>query len=237
VRAEGATATQKPQAETLGNRRSEILSVAASLFAERGFENTTVRQIGHAVGLLSGSLYHYFESKEEIAAEVIISYLRQRLEDCQQLVMEHSDPRELLAELLRTEIRDAADHPAARLVNRNSMAVLALMPVYQPIKELAVGVRNVWMDAIHRGIAEGLFREDVDPEVFYSLARKSASMAMQIWVGGLGDGPEQMAARYGVEGVCDAWITVLLNGFQVHQGTSRAASPRTKARPPARARK
>jgi TetR/AcrR family transcriptional regulator, cholesterol catabolism regulator len=237
MRTAAAAATQKSQAETPGSRRSEILSVAADLFAERGFENTTVRQIGNAVGLLSGSLYHYFDSKEAIAAEVIISYLRQRLDDCQKLRAEHTEPRELLAELLRTEIRDAADHPAARLVNRNSMAMLELMPMYPPIGELALGVRKVWMDAIERGISEGSFRDDVDPEVFYSLARKSASLAMQIWVGGLGDGPEQMATRFGVDGVATAWITVLLNGFQVHAPPARPAASRTKDRPPARSRK
>ena len=44
-------------------RREELLAIAASLFAERGFKNTTVRDIADAAGILSGSLYHHFDSK------------------------------------------------------------------------------------------------------------------------------------------------------------------------------
>ncbi len=44
-------------------RRDEILAIAAQLFAERGFAATTVREIADAAGILSGSLYHHFDSK------------------------------------------------------------------------------------------------------------------------------------------------------------------------------
>jgi AcrR family transcriptional regulator len=48
-----------------------ILRAAARLFAEHGFETTSVRQIADEVGLLPGSLYHHFDTKEEILHEVI----------------------------------------------------------------------------------------------------------------------------------------------------------------------
>ena len=53
-----------------GSRRDEILAIAALQFAERGVASTTVRDIGAAAGILSGSLYHHFESKEQILGEV-----------------------------------------------------------------------------------------------------------------------------------------------------------------------
>ena len=43
---------------------SELLELAASMFAERGLRATTVRDIADAAGILSGSLYHHFDSKE-----------------------------------------------------------------------------------------------------------------------------------------------------------------------------
>jgi TetR/AcrR family transcriptional regulator, cholesterol catabolism regulator len=52
-------------------RRAQIIEVAARYFAEFGFEATTVRQIADEVGILPGSLYHHFETKEEILHEVI----------------------------------------------------------------------------------------------------------------------------------------------------------------------
>ncbi|MFS2008837.1 TetR/AcrR family transcriptional regulator [Azospirillum sp. CT11-132] len=48
------------------DRRQRIIIEAASLFASKGFEATSIRDIASASGILSGSLYHHFASKEEI---------------------------------------------------------------------------------------------------------------------------------------------------------------------------
>src|SRR5436305_11634457 len=56
---------------TGSERRDEILAIAAQLFAERGFAATTVREIADAAGILSGSLYHHFDSKESMADELV----------------------------------------------------------------------------------------------------------------------------------------------------------------------
>lgn len=47
-------------------RRNLIMSEAAHLFASRGFEATTIRDIAAAAGILGGSIYYHFQSKEEI---------------------------------------------------------------------------------------------------------------------------------------------------------------------------
>ena len=41
------------------------------MFADRGFGATTVREIADAAGILSGSLYHHFDSKESIVDELV----------------------------------------------------------------------------------------------------------------------------------------------------------------------
>src|SRR5688572_32412644 len=55
-------------------RRSELLGIAAGLFAEKGFRNTTVRDIADAAGILSGSLYHHFDSKESLVDEILSTF-------------------------------------------------------------------------------------------------------------------------------------------------------------------
>jgi AcrR family transcriptional regulator len=52
------------------DRRQQILAVAATLFAKRGYDRVSVRQIADAAGIMGGSLYHHFSSKEEIFREV-----------------------------------------------------------------------------------------------------------------------------------------------------------------------
>jgi AcrR family transcriptional regulator len=197
-----------------GGRRDEILELAAGLFAEQGIDRTTVREIGNAAGMLSGSLYHHFDSKETIVGEVITGYLEERLADCQSIVIAFPDPRERLAELLRSELRDVAKSNSARVVNTPSMYVLGLLPTQKKIHDLAAQVRSVWMDTIRAGVEQGIFRNDVDVEIFYALARKTTSIAQQ-WVDGLSwpAGPKKLTSKFGLETVSEAWISVLLGGF------------------------
>jgi AcrR family transcriptional regulator len=57
------------------DRREVILREAAELFARQGVAATTVREIADAAGILSGSLYHHFTSKDEIVDAVVSSFL------------------------------------------------------------------------------------------------------------------------------------------------------------------
>src|SRR5687768_8006525 len=52
------------------DRRQEILDAAQALFAKRGFQGTSMRDIADAVGILGGSLYHHFQSKEAMYLEI-----------------------------------------------------------------------------------------------------------------------------------------------------------------------
>ena len=56
-------------------RRSEIVAIAAELFAARGYADTTVREIADAAGILSGSLYHHFDSKESMVEALLRDFL------------------------------------------------------------------------------------------------------------------------------------------------------------------
>ncbi len=53
------------------DRKTEILSAAADCFTRFGYDETTLDDIGGMVGVNKASLYHYFENKDAIFAEVI----------------------------------------------------------------------------------------------------------------------------------------------------------------------
>ena len=53
------------------SRRAELVRTAARLFRDQGYERTTVRDLGNAVGLQSGSLFYHFRTKEEILVAVM----------------------------------------------------------------------------------------------------------------------------------------------------------------------
>ncbi len=67
------TPTSSGHAYDDGTRRTEILQTAASLIASSGLR-TSLQDIADAAGILPGSLYHHFESKEAILVELLHRY-------------------------------------------------------------------------------------------------------------------------------------------------------------------
>ena len=47
-----------------------LLAVATRLFAEKGFEGTSVQEIVAAAGVTKGAMYHYFASKDDLLYEI-----------------------------------------------------------------------------------------------------------------------------------------------------------------------
>ncbi len=58
-------------AESTAQRLDEVLMVAESLFAQRGYEATSVRDIAEALGLQAGSLYAHIESKDDLLHQIL----------------------------------------------------------------------------------------------------------------------------------------------------------------------
>ena len=59
------------------SRLPQVLDEAARLFRSRGFEGTSVRDIARAVGMLPGSLYCHFATKEELLVAVYVKGVQQ----------------------------------------------------------------------------------------------------------------------------------------------------------------
>lgn len=73
-------------------RRAELLHLAADLFASRGVRATTVRDIADAAGILSGSLYHHFDSKESMVDEILRGFLDDLFDRYRKIVAAGSIP-------------------------------------------------------------------------------------------------------------------------------------------------
>ncbi|RLJ71610.1 TetR family transcriptional regulator [Hydrogenivirga caldilitoris] len=76
----GSRVSKKQSGEQ--TKRSIILT-AKKLFVEKGYFNTSMRDIAKEAGVSTGALYHHFESKEEIAGEIYretVEKIKERLE-------------------------------------------------------------------------------------------------------------------------------------------------------------
>ncbi|MGE0843020.1 TetR/AcrR family transcriptional regulator [Pseudonocardia sp.] len=88
-----------------GERRAEIVTVAARTFAEQGYSNVGMRDIADALGIRSASLYHHFSSKEEILYAICLSVTREPVEENLPLLDAAGTPAERLTALVRAHIR------------------------------------------------------------------------------------------------------------------------------------
>ena len=107
--------------------RDELLELAATMFAERGLRATTVRDIADSAGILSGSLYHHFESKEEMVDEVLRDFLDWLFARYQEIVDTEPNPLERLKGLFMASF-EAIEHRHAAgrdLPGRGQAAVVA----------------------------------------------------------------------------------------------------------------
>lgn len=84
--------------------RGRLLSAAARLFLDKGYERTTVRDIAAAVGIQSGSIFHHFPSKEAILFAVIEEVIRANTGRLQQACNAAQTAEERLRALIRLEL-------------------------------------------------------------------------------------------------------------------------------------
>ncbi|MEJ3657431.1 TetR/AcrR family transcriptional regulator [Actinomycetes bacterium KLBMP 9759] len=73
-----------------------LLEVATRLFAERGFERTSVAQIVETAGVTKGALYHYFDSKDDLLHEIYARVLRMQLQRLTEIASGDGGPAERL---------------------------------------------------------------------------------------------------------------------------------------------
>lgn len=90
-------AAPRPRASRKGSelpddRRQVLIGEAARLFGSKGYENTSMRDIAAAVGILPGSLYYHFPSKEDLFVAVYSFAVSQSLDAVKTAVASRVDP-------------------------------------------------------------------------------------------------------------------------------------------------
>ena len=80
--------------------RQRILAAAVKLFAERGFDATTVQEVVAAAGVTKGALYHHFASKDELLYEIYRGVIGKQNADLDAIVEQRKGNAETVREIL-----------------------------------------------------------------------------------------------------------------------------------------
>ena len=86
-------------------RREEIVAVSASLFKQKGYSATTMREIAEQVGMEAASMYNHIKSKEEVLGEICFKIADEYIAQLTTIEMQFKSPIEQLTELIRLHIR------------------------------------------------------------------------------------------------------------------------------------
>ncbi|GAB2659946.1 TetR/AcrR family transcriptional regulator [Prescottella soli] len=155
------------------DRKSEILDAAAALFAVQGIAGTSMREIGDAVGLNAGALYHYFRSKGAIVNELVTGFLADLLAHYRAMDLDRLEPRARLKTIVDVSLTTGAARPDATKVYHAEFANLRKLRDYAEARALADEIQKIWLDAIEAGKDTGILRKDVPSKVFHRFLRDS----------------------------------------------------------------
>jgi AcrR family transcriptional regulator len=104
-----------PQAELTKAESStvarHIARVAAKLFADRGYEATSVREIVEAAGVAKPTLYYYYRSKEGLAHAIVTLPLKTLVGTLRQIVVTTTDPMDCLAAVIEAQYSFCREDP------------------------------------------------------------------------------------------------------------------------------
>jgi AcrR family transcriptional regulator len=106
--------------------RSRLRELALRLFAEQGYEKTSLREIAERLGVTKAALYYYFKSKEDIVRSLVEDYVA---ELDQLIAWGNTQPRTAAAraEIIRRYLRIVANGAGVfRMLQQNQAAVSSL---------------------------------------------------------------------------------------------------------------
>jgi AcrR family transcriptional regulator len=177
-------------------RRQELLAIAAQLFAERGFKNTTVRDIADAAGILSGSLYHHFDSKESIVDELLDTFQQSLWQQYDAIEASELSPRQKLEAVVRISFDAIDQHHSEVAIFQTDAAYLATFERFAYLEERNIRFRKLWTGLLTEGVAAGELRSDLNVELVYRFLRDTVWVAVRWYRPGGDLSPAQVADQY-----------------------------------------
>lgn len=136
-------------------RQQEVVATAARVFAERGYQETTMQDLTEATGLAAGGLYHYIGSKEQLLLRICDELLEPLLEQAREIVARDGSAEEHLHELMRAWLAHIASHRHHMLVFAQERHVIERDPRWREVRAQRKAFEQILDDVLARGEQDG----------------------------------------------------------------------------------
>ena len=138
-------------------RQQEVIAVAARLFAERGYQATSMSDLTEATGLAAGGLYHYIGSKDDLLFKVCDQLMEPLLVRAREIVRGDAPADEQLRDLVRVWIEHIAEHRHHMLVFQQERQVIERQPHWRRVRTRRKEFERILDGVLAAGEQEGLF--------------------------------------------------------------------------------
>ncbi|MCX4962147.1 MULTISPECIES: TetR/AcrR family transcriptional regulator [Streptomyces] len=190
------TSQKKPQVTASPERRRELLDTAAEVFAAQGYNATTVRKIADAAGMLAGSLYYHFDSKESMLDEILSAFLTELWDGYDTVLAAGLGPRETIEALVTESFREIDRHRAAVAIYQKESRTLSAQPRFHYLSDSQQKFEKAWLGTLERGVEAKVFRADLDIRLTYRFVRDTVWVAASWYRPGGQHSPEEIARQY-----------------------------------------
>jgi AcrR family transcriptional regulator len=212
----------------MSERRAEILEAATRRIAEHGFESTTVRQIGDDAGILSGSLYHHFATKDEMLHEIVQGVVRRMRANTLRIAQARVDAERRLIALILLELGELTANQKVHAILTNERRLFRQKAEFRYVVKAKMGIYRAWKKVLQDGVKAKLFRADID--VFLTILtvlrmlNNAADWFRNDEAQGFGDDSD---SSYSLDKVIDFHLQFILSGVRIPQRESEPI-PRTE---------
>lgn len=139
------------------------MEAAVKLFAGKGFDNTSVRDVATSAGVNVAMISYYFGSKEKLLEAIFIKYIttmRTRLEEI--VFASNVTPAEKIDRIIETYIDTIAANRHFHLLMIREQGVMKNKVMYDGVKSLKLKNTSLIKGAIKAGAQAGVFKKNVD---------------------------------------------------------------------------
>lgn len=151
-------------------KKEQIIRAAIRLFARKGFARTTISDIAREAGTGKGTIYEYFETKDEIIHDSFNFFIKQLEFDLEHILVSSRPAIDKLREIFDAYAQ-ALQLPENRQLMElmfdfwaeSSKSVQAKSILFNEMNTFYRGYRKLCEELIRDGIREGSFRKDLDP--------------------------------------------------------------------------
>jgi TetR/AcrR family transcriptional regulator, cholesterol catabolism regulator len=173
-----------PQSKTApdsipADTKHRLQQTASSLFAQRGYETTSMREVAEALGVRKASLYYHVSRKEDLLFEIATSALQTITQDVETALENCVHPLDRVAVMIQAHVGSLLRHSEMHMAGRSSMRALspARRAQVQALRDRHEQLVAAQLDAAQKS---GYIRADIDSKTL-RLALLSLLNRTEIW--------------------------------------------------------